>query len=130
MDHNTIQSPLGKARGLGSTHEGVGTWMNERISAALGIPLMLWLVCSVVHAHGWDYASFHAWQARPLNTILMVLTILAMFYHAAMGLVVVIEDYIRNEAGKLIQIIAVKLAFSIAAIAVIFSILKIAFAAA
>src|SRR5687768_3774480 len=126
-NHKSIQSPLGRARGLGSAHEGVHHWMAERITSVTSLALMIWLVWSVVNMQDWSHAAFTGWLAQPVNTFLMILTIISVFYHAALGVQVIVEDYVHNEAWKMIQIVGFKLAFLTLALASIFAILKIAF---
>ncbi len=123
-----FKSPLSAARGEGSTQSGAHHWMHERITSVASIPLMIWLVWSVTNFGILDYASFTAWLAQPVNAVLMILSIITTFYHAALGAQVIIEDYIHNEGYKLAKLISIKLFFFAAAVATIFSILKIAFA--
>lgn len=125
---NDFHSPLSVARGTGSTHSGVHHWMHQRVTAIANLGLMIWLVWSVTHMGVVDYATFTAWLAQPLNAVLMILAIISTFYHASLGTQVIVEDYIHNEGFKLVKLIAMKLFFFAAAIACIFSILKIAFA--
>lgn len=121
-----LVAPLARARGLGSSHHGAGHWMAERVSAAILLPLVLWLTWSVVHMDH-DYASFTTWLHQPVNAMLMILTVLPLFYHMAYGLVVVIEDYVHCGAMKFVAINGVKLASLAAAIICVVSILKVAF---
>ncbi|MDB5491287.1 MAG: sdhD [Micavibrio sp.] len=123
-DH--LVAPLAKARGLGSTHHGSGQWMAERVSALVILPLVFWLTWSVVHM-GHDYASFTAWLHQPLNALLMILTLLPMFYHSAYGVIVVIEDYVHGTAMRFISVYGVKLVSLVLTIISVVSILKIAF---
>lgn len=123
-----FKSPLSVARSDGSTLSGTHHWMHERITSAASIPLMIWLVWSVTHFGVLDYATFTAWLAQPLNAVLMILSIITTFYHAALGAQVIIEDYMHNEGYKLAQLICIKLFFFASAVATVFSILKIAFA--
>jgi succinate dehydrogenase / fumarate reductase membrane anchor subunit len=123
----SIQSPLGRAKGLGSTHEGVHHWMAERVSAVTSLGLMIWLVWAMVNMQDWSYAAFTSWLAQPVNAFLMILTIISTFYHAAFGTQVILEDYVHNEAWKIIQVTGLKLAFLALALASIFAILKISF---
>lgn len=123
-DH--LVSPLAKARGLGSNHHGAGQWLAERVSAVLILPFMVWLTCAVVHMDH-DYASFTTWLHQPINAMLMIFAVLPLFYHAAYGLVVVIEDYVHGMAMRLISVYGVKLLALALAIVSIVSILKVAF---
>ncbi len=130
MRHNEpdtkLVSPLAKARGLGSTHEGVHHWLQERITGALLVPLVVWLVYSIVEMRGASYIMFVDWVAQPWNACLLLFFIVAGFFHAAAGLQVVIEDYVASHCKKLLMIICVKVAFAFMAIVSLFSVLKIA----
>lgn len=119
-------APLARARNLGSAHEGVHQWLMERITATVLIPLVFWLVYSLLNLRGASYEEFTAWMQSPINAILMIMFILAGFYHGAMGLQVVIEDYISRHYWRMFKIIAVKIAFAFMAVASVFSILKVA----
>jgi len=125
-NNDPMKSPLGRARGLGSAKEGANHWMSQRITAIANIPLVLWLVFSIVSLKGASHAQFTDWLAHPLNAILMILFIISTFYHAKLGSQVVTEDYIHNEGLKFVKLIAQKLFFFGLGIACIFSILKIA----
>ncbi|MBW7850120.1 MAG: succinate dehydrogenase, hydrophobic membrane anchor protein [Rhodospirillales bacterium] len=105
-----MESPLGRARGLGSAKEGVGHWWAQRLTAIALVPLSLWFVISVIALLGADHARFQAWLATPGNTAMMVLLIIATFHHAQLGVQVVIEDYVHDEAIKTASLIALKLA--------------------
>lgn len=124
-DH--ILSPLAKARGAGSAHHGSGHWMHQRITAVGNIPLMLWLVWSVVHLPSASYQDVSLWLAQPVNAILMILAVLSMFYHAVLGLQVVIEDYVHCEFSKMLSLIGIRLGFAALGVAAIFSVLKVSF---
>ena len=124
---NRIETPLARANGLGSAHHASGHWMHQRITAIANIPLMLWLVGSMVGLTkaGFSYGLFTIWLAMPINSILMVLAVISVFYHAALGLTVVTEDYVHHEGLKMAKLIGIKLFFIAGAVACIFSVLKI-----
>ena len=121
-----IKTPLARARGLGSAKEGTDHWFAQRVTAIANIPLMLWLVYSVVDLKGASQDAFTTWLSHPVNAILMTLVIISTFYHAKLGSQVVTEDYIHHEGFKMVKLIGQKLFFFGAAVACIFSILKIA----
>ena len=105
--HDT-RSPRARAIGLGSAKQGVEHWWAERVSAVALVPLTLWLVASIIAHAGSDHATFIAWLKTPLATISMILLLIASFYHTALGLQVVIEDYVHSGA-KFVAVIAVRL---------------------
>lgn len=104
-----MRSPFGRALGLGSAKQGVEHWWRERVTAIALIPLMLWLVASIVAHSGGDYGEFVAWLKMPLATCMMILLLIALFYHTALGLQVIIEDYVHS-AIKIPALILVRLA--------------------
>ncbi len=121
-----MRSPLARAIGLGSAKEGVGQWWAERVSAIALIPLTLWFVALIITHTGSDYATFIAWLRTPLATILMTLLLIALFHHTALGLQVVIEDYVHSGA-KFAAVIAVRLGCFTLASAGIVATLRIGF---
>lgn len=127
-DTSSLRSPLGRVRGLGSAKEGVAHWWAQRVTALALIPLALWFVISVLSLAGADHARTIAWIASPVPAVLLVLLIAATFYHAVLGLQVVIEDYIHPESLRIALILIVKAAAIVLAAAAIFAVLKIALA--
>lgn len=125
---HAIQSDLGRARGLGASHHGFSHWWQQRVTAVSNLLLMLWLVCAVVAMPGWSHAEFSAWLAQPVNAVLMILALVSIFMHAALGLQVIIEDYVGG-AMRVIVMTAIRFGLFAAAALAIFSVLKIALGA-
>ena len=123
-----MRTPLSRAIGLGSAKEGVDHWWAERITAIALVPLTLWFVIAVVELAGADRAAFVDWVRHPVPAVLLVLLLIATFYHNALGLQVVIEDYVENEALRFGLIIIMKLASVVLAALGIFAVLKLSFA--
>ncbi len=103
-----LRSSLGRARGLGSAKEGVGHWWAQRVTAIALVPLSIWFVIAVISLIGADYAVFQAWIGTFGNALLMILTALVLFYHAHLGMQVVIEDYVHGEAARIATLLVVK----------------------
>ncbi len=108
MDRQRIRSPLARATGFGSAKDGVEHWWMQRVSAVALVPLTLWFVASIIGHTGSDYPTFIVWLRTPLTSILMVLLLITLFYHTALGLRVVIEDYVHSGV-KLAALVAVRL---------------------
>ncbi|MGA8900829.1 succinate dehydrogenase, hydrophobic membrane anchor protein [Bradyrhizobium sp.] len=128
MDPQNMQnmrSPMARAIGLGSAKEGVGAWWAERVSAVALLPLTLWFAASIIAHTGSDYATLVVWLRTPLAAILMTLLLIALFYHTALGLQVVIEDYVHS-ATKFAAVIAARLGCCALATAGVVAILRIA----
>lgn len=127
MERRHLRSPLGRAIGLGSAKEGVEHWWAQRVSAVALLVLGLWFVASLAALAGADRATVVAWLHGPLAAILTILTLAALFYHNALGLQVVIEDYVHPEGVKLAAVTLVRLLCLALAVAGIFAVLRIAF---
>jgi succinate dehydrogenase / fumarate reductase, membrane anchor subunit len=124
-----MRSPVGRAIGLGSAKEGVEHWWLQRITAVALVPLSLWFVIAIIRLVGADVDSVRDWVGNPLPAIMLVLLLIATFYHASLGLQVVIEDYVHAELVKLGLVIIVRLACFALAVAGIFAVLSMAVAA-
>ena len=124
-----MRSPLGRAIGLGSAKEGVEHWWAQRISALALVPLTVWFVIAIVGLAGADHALFVAWVRDPMAAILLVLLLIATFYHGALGLQVVIEDYVENETLRFGLLIVMRLAAIVFVARGIFAVLKLSLGA-
>ncbi len=127
MGEHRMRSPLSRARGLGSAKEGVEHWWMQRVTAAALIPLTLWFVASLIALTSSDYNTFIAWLRAPFAAVLMVLLLIALFHHMALGLQVVVEDYVHSELAKIPAVVAIRLVCVALAVAGIFATLRIAF---
>ena len=121
-----LRSPVGRAIGLGSAKEGVEHWWLQRVTAVALVPLTLWFVVAVIRLSSADIDTVRDWVGRPLPSILLVLLLIASFWHASLGLQVVIEDYVHTDLAKLGLIIVVRLACFALAVAGIFAVLSMA----
>ena len=84
------------------------------------------LAASIIANSGSDYATFIVWLRTPLTAVLMILLLIALFYHTALGLQVVIEDYVHS-ATKFAAVIAVRLGCSVLVTAGVVAVLRITF---
>lgn len=123
----SYRTPLGKARGLGASRQGTRHWWRQRVTAVALLPLTFWFALAVARWPQSDYAHFVAWVAAPWNTILLIAFLLAGFYHAMLGLQVVIEDYVHVDWVKLVALLSVKLLMAFLALASVYATLRIAF---
>ncbi len=121
----SLQSPLARVRGLGSAKQGSHHWWMQRVSAIALIPLSIWFVVSLLQLSGMGYAEVRVWMANPLSSVLLVLMLFALYYHAYLGLQVVIEDYIDSESQKIACLLLVKFLAIFAGLICIYSVLKI-----
>ena len=122
----TLRSPLGRARGLGSSRSGSDHYWAQRITAVALVPLALWFVASLITLTGSDLATVKAWICKPFNASALLLTVLTGIWHGLLGLQVVIEDYVHLPLGKHLGLIFIRLIAAFLAISVTLSTLKLA----
>ena len=123
----SLKTPLARVRGLGSAKEGAHHWWAQRLTAIALVPLTLWFVYSVATMAGANHAAVAAWVSAPLNTVLLVVLIVATFHHLQLGVQVVLEDYVHSEAVKIGSLILVKFASIVLGVACIYAVLRVAF---
>lgn len=126
MNRPSFRSPLGRAIGLGSAKTGSQHWLAQRVTAIALAPLTLWFVASVIAHAGSDYTAFIAWLRTPFAVGGMILLLIALFHHTALGLRVVIEDYVHSDA-RFAAVIAIQLCCYGLAVVGIIATLRIAF---
>ena len=120
------RTPLSRARRLGSAKSGTGHFWWQRVTAVVLALLVPWLVGTLVSLVGADLARVHDVFSRPWNAILMALFVTALFWHAKLGLQVVIEDYIKNRAVELALLVLNILICVLGALASLYAIARIA----
>ncbi len=118
------RSPLAKAVGLGSAKTGTSHWWMQRVTAVALVPLSFWLIIFLDLSLNAPYQETVAWLSAPLNTLGMVAWLLAVFYHAALGLQVVIEDYIAAEDVKIVAVWTVNLGFLLLVLAALIAVFR------
>ena len=124
----TSKTPLGRVRGLGAAGEGAEHWWHERLSSIAALLLYVWLIVSLLRLPALDYATLSQWLAQPFAAVPMLLLVATSFWHAKMGLQVVVEDYVHEEGGKFFWIVLINFAAILAAALAMFAVLKVAFA--
>jgi succinate dehydrogenase / fumarate reductase membrane anchor subunit len=121
-----LRSKLGHARGLGSAKEGVGHWWAQRITAIALVPLSVWFVIAALSLIGADYATFAGWLGSFGNALLMALTVIALFYHAHLGMQVVLEDYVAGHGALVMALILTRFVLFILAVSCLLAIVLVA----
>jgi succinate dehydrogenase / fumarate reductase membrane anchor subunit len=90
-------TPLKVARGNGASGTGVHHWWIQRVTAIALIPLSIWfifLVGGLLHA---SYADVLAAIAQPVRAVFLIVLSVCLFWHGALGLQVIIEDYVHTR---------------------------------
>ena len=121
-----LRHPLKTARGLGSAKGGTHHWVVQRVTAVALVFLGLYVLGLVVFNVGADYATARAAVAGPFNSVVLVAFLIASFWHAQLGLQVIIEDYVHNLWLALPLQILVRFACVLGAVAGMFAVIRIA----
>lgn len=122
---DSLRTPLKVARRLGSSKSGVHNWWLQRITAIALIPLSIWFLFfmgALVHA---SYPMVLASIAHPVHAILLIVLSLCLFWHGALGLQVIIEDYMHIRWLELTLQIALRFGAVLAALACVLAVLAI-----
>ena len=101
---------IGRVRGLGSAHAGVHHWLLQRFTAIGNLLLVSWFAISMALLPAHDYAAVTGWISKPLSATAMALLIVSTFWHARLGLQVLIEDYVHEAGNKFAAIVALNFA--------------------
>ncbi len=120
-----MRSSLGRARGLGSAKAGATHWWAQRITALALVPLTLWFLCAAIRLLGASRDDVVFWISGPLPIVLLIALVIATFYHLQLGLQVVIEDYVDNDALRIGSILLVKAVSLLLALACIIAVLRL-----
>ena len=117
---------LGRVRGLGSAHHGGHHWQLQRTTAISNLVLMVWLLVSFLALGDFSHANVAGWLSQPLAAVPMMLLVVSLFWHARLGLQILIEDYVHQSGTKFGLLAALNLAVIGGAAFAIFSVARLA----
>ncbi len=120
-----MATPLKRVRGLGAARQGTETFWRQRITAVANVPLVIFLVLSVVSNIGASYAEVKAYLANPVVAVLMLALTVSAAIHMRIGLREIIEDYVHREGCKVASLMLVTFFAAIVGLASALAILKI-----
>ncbi len=120
-----LRSPLAKAKGLGASGDGSHHFWVQRISALAMITLVIWICLSIAFLPEANYSSVVAWLKSPINGIITLLFVILSFYHAQLGLQVIIEDYVSSHSKRFIGILFIKFLSYFMMAAGVYAVIKI-----
>lgn len=120
-----MATPLKRVRGLGAARHGTESFWRQRITAVANVPLVIFLVLSIVSHIGAGYDEVRAYLANPIVAVLMLALILSAAIHMRIGLREIIEDYVHREGCKIASLMLVTFFAAIVGLASTLAILKI-----
>jgi succinate dehydrogenase / fumarate reductase membrane anchor subunit len=120
-----LQTPLKRVRGLGSAKSGTGHFVAQRVTAIALVLLTIWIVALTLALVRANYAQAHAMLHHAFAAVWLIAFIVAAFWHAQLGLQVVIEDYVHTRWLEAAAQLAVKFICAGAALAGIIAVVRI-----
>jgi succinate dehydrogenase / fumarate reductase membrane anchor subunit len=119
-----FRSPLSRVKGLGSAKDGTSHFWHQRLTALALVPLVLWFGFGLASLPT-DYQSLTAYIQQPVIAIGLILLIAMVFYHAQLGLQIVLEDYVASHSARTLAIIIAGFTCLIFALIGIVAVIKI-----
>lgn len=89
-----------RVRYLGSARSGTGHLTAMRLTSLALVPLTVGFVWMMLSLVGKPYDEAHAFMARPVPAILMLLLLGTGIHHMQLGMRTIIEDYVHGEHAK------------------------------
>jgi succinate dehydrogenase / fumarate reductase membrane anchor subunit len=123
----SLQTPLGRVRGLGSAGNGVHHWWVQRLTSLALLPLAVWLLVSLLTLPSLDFVTLVSWIGGTWTASLLTLFVLAVSWHSSLGIQVIVEDYVPDHGLKTLSLVLSGFVHAVLAVLGVFSILRIAF---
>jgi succinate dehydrogenase / fumarate reductase, cytochrome b subunit len=127
MAAGKMSTPLARVRGLGAARSGTEHFWRQRLTAVANVPLSIAFVLIVVALLGRNHAAVVQILGSPLIAVIMLLFIFSITAHMRIGMQVIIEDYVQDEGGKLVLLMANTFFAVVAALASAFAVLMLSF---
>lgn len=129
INKNRLRNPLKTARGLGSAKDGTHHFVVQRVTAIALVFLTIYVIGLILSLIGGDYASVRATVGHPCNAMLLSAFLIASFWHAKLGMQVIIEDYVHTPGLAMASQLAVVFVCVLAALASVLAVIRIALGA-
>jgi succinate dehydrogenase / fumarate reductase membrane anchor subunit len=118
-----------RVTGLGSSRDGVGHWVSQRVTALALIPLSIGFLFPFMRSLGAGREAVLQTYSSPLNAMVAAMFFIVLCQHLATGLQVVIEDYIHNHRRQVRLMLLNRMFWGMTTIVAVFSVAKIALGA-
>ena len=98
--------------------KGTSTFVLQRATAVLLIPLTIWFLVSVIAHAGDSFAGMSAWLSQPLTSGIFALLVSVGAIHMRIGMSEIIVDYIDAGLRGALLLLNWLVAISVIAIAI------------
>ena len=95
---------------------GYGHWRWQRISAIITLILMVYFTYLMASLGRLNYIEARSFVATPHQGIALGLLVIVGLFHAALGVQMIIEDYIPLASGRLLLVVVARALFVIASL--------------
>jgi succinate dehydrogenase / fumarate reductase membrane anchor subunit len=123
----SLQTPLGKVRGLGSAGNGVQHWWVQRLTSVALVPLGVWLLVSLLTLPSLDFVTLVSWVSGTWTACLLTVFVLIASWHSSLGVQVILEDYVHDHGLKLVSLVLSGFVHVVLGALGVFAVLRIAF---
>ena len=101
---------------------GYGHWRWQRISAVITLALMVYFTYLMASLGSLDYMEARSFVATPYQGIALGSLVVVGLFHAALGVQMIIEDYIPLASGRLVLVMIARVIFFIASLLSLFAV--------
>ena len=111
----------------GSAEGGTKHWWAQRVTAVALLILGGWFLYSIMQLDSFAHSVLLAWAGRSFNSIMLLLLSVTLAWHSALGVQVVLEDYVHGSMIKVASLLLNRFVHAFLAIAAVVAIVRIAF---
>jgi len=122
----SVGSSLPQVPGSESAEGGTKHWWAQRVTAVALLILGGWFLYSIMQLDSFAHSALLAWAGRPFNSIMLLLLSVTLAWHSALGVQVVLEDYVHGSMIKVASLLLNRFAHVFLAIAAAVVIVRIA----
>ena len=94
--------------------KGTSTFIMQRASAVILLPLAIWLLFSIVSLAGADAMSARAWFGSWINGLLFGAFVVIGAWHMRIGMAQIIADYLEGGLKRVLELITWAVALALA----------------
>ncbi|MGI9202986.1 MAG: succinate dehydrogenase, hydrophobic membrane anchor protein [Woeseiaceae bacterium] len=121
----SLRSPLSRVLGSGSAKEGTDHWWMQRVTAVALLILGVWFLISLAILDSYSRSDLYGWVGDPMNAVMLLLASITLSWHSALGVQVIIEDYVHGTALKIVTLLLNKFVHVFLCAAAVLAVLKV-----